>query len=150
MGPRGGTMPLIALVIGAVIGAMLGNRFETAVAGGFVGLIVGLVVSAMRKSRGSSAPELRSGDALALLDPRVAERIRAMEQRIAMLEGVVKREATQPIPTPVGAPAGGAVSEPAAAALDVSAVPPTPAAARAEPHAPPPSELSPTIEDERL
>ena len=143
-------MPLIALVIGAVIGAMLGNRFETAVAGGFVGLIVGLVVSAMRKSRGSSAPELRSGDALALLDPRVAERIRAMEQRIAMLEGVVKREATQPIPTPVGAPAGGAVSEPAAAALDVSAVPPTPAAARAEPHAPPPSELSPTIEDERL
>ena len=85
-------MPLLTTVVGAVLGAMLGHGFDAAVGGGFVGLIAGLVFSSWRKGRASRAAPLAAAaaDPLASLDPRVAERLRAMERRIATLEQAVR------------------------------------------------------------
>jgi len=92
-------MALVGLLVGAIAGTLLGNGFVAAVQGAFVGLIVGFVIGEVRKSRRRTA----SADPLSLLDPRVAERLRAMEQRIATLEranaaGDAPREATAPPP----------------------------------------------------
>jgi uncharacterized membrane protein len=83
-------MPWFTLLIGAVLGGLLGGRFETAVAGGFIGLVVGLVLNASRKSRvaPAAAPHVADADPFSLIDPRVAERLRAMERRIATLEAM--------------------------------------------------------------
>ena len=98
-------MPLLAMLAGAVLGGMLGRGFDAIVAGGFIGLIAGLVVNSWRKSRAA----LRSGaaaitaaeadDPLALLDPRVAERLRAMERRIATLEASLRGAPVSPVTT---------------------------------------------------
>ena len=81
-------MPLLTTVIGAVLGAMLGHGFDAIVGGGFIGLIAGLVFNSWRRNRGPRAAPLAAADAdpLASLDPRVAERLRTMERRIATLE----------------------------------------------------------------
>jgi uncharacterized membrane protein len=91
-------MPLLTMLIGAALGGMLGRGFDAIVAGAFIGLIAGLVFRASRKAR--PAPGLVTAptpptspdphDPLALLDPRVAERLRAMERRIATLEGALR------------------------------------------------------------
>jgi len=88
-------MPWFTLLIGAVLGGLMGGRFETAVAGGFVGLVIGLVLNAARKSRvaPTAAPNVANIDPLALLDPRVAERLRGMERRIATLEAMLRQTA---------------------------------------------------------
>ena len=108
-------MPLITTLIGAVLGAWLGRGFDAVITGGFIGLIAGLVFNAWRKSR--TAPQAIAGavataafDPLALLDPRVAERIRAMERRIASLEAALRGapaagEAPLPVAPPTSAPA---------------------------------------------
>src|SRR6478672_1776850 len=85
-------MPLLTTVVGAVLGAMLGHGFDAVAGGGFVGLIAGLVFSSWRKGRASRAAPLAAAEAdpLASLDPRVAERLRAMERRIATLEQAVR------------------------------------------------------------
>ncbi|HSC98280.1 MAG TPA: DUF2339 domain-containing protein [Casimicrobiaceae bacterium] len=87
-------MPLLTTLLGALLGAVLGRGFDGAVSGGFIGLIAGLVLNAWRKNRrpqekpaASLAASAGDGsDALLLLDPRVAERLRAMERRIETLE----------------------------------------------------------------
>ena len=92
-------MPLLTTLVGAVLGAMLGHGFDTVVAGGFIGLVAGLVVNAWRTSRAQrpgapAAPGIAESDPLALLDPRVAERLHAMERRIAVLETALRGNAT--------------------------------------------------------
>jgi uncharacterized membrane protein len=140
-------MPLLTTLIGAVLGAGLGRGFDAMIAGGFIGLIAGLVFSAWRKSRGmpqagasaSGATSAATLDPLALLDPRVAERIRAMERRIATLEAAL-REAPGTAAAPAMPAAGvlaDAVATPAADAMPapqplpgpVSVVPEAPARA---------------------
>ncbi len=81
-------MPLLTTLLGAVLGAILGHGFDAAVGGGFIGLIAGLVFNSWRRSRVPHAvPRVATeADPLALLDPRVAERLRAMERRIETLE----------------------------------------------------------------
>jgi len=87
-------MPLLTTLLGALLGAVLGRGFDGAIAGGFIGLIAGLVLNSWRKNRRAEqklATSPASGasdgsDALSLLDPRVAERLRAMERRIETLE----------------------------------------------------------------
>ncbi|HET8586054.1 MAG TPA: DUF2339 domain-containing protein, partial [Casimicrobiaceae bacterium] len=111
-------MALVGLLVGAIAGTLLGHGFVAAVQGGFIGLIVGFVIGEVRKSHRRTA----SADPLSLLDPRVAERLRTMEQRIATLEraiasGLAPREATtQP-------PAVAAVARPRAAPPAVDAAP---------------------------
>jgi uncharacterized membrane protein len=111
-------MALVGLLVGAIAGTLLGHGFVAAVQGGFIGLIVGFVIGEVRKSHRRTA----SADPLSLLDPRVAERLRTMEQRIATLEraiasGLAPREATtQP-------PAVAAVAPPRAAPPAVDAAP---------------------------
>ncbi|HEX6136647.1 MAG TPA: DUF2339 domain-containing protein [Casimicrobiaceae bacterium] len=107
-------MPLLTLLIGAALGGLLGHGLNAVVAWGFVGLIAGLVFDAWRKSRqrpaGSAAPS-EALDALSLLDPRVAERLRAMERRIGALEGALRGASMPPdagrdaAPAPAHAPA---------------------------------------------
>ncbi|HWC46175.1 MAG TPA: hypothetical protein VG868_08690, partial [Casimicrobiaceae bacterium] len=111
-------MALVGLLVGAIAGTLLGHGFVAAVQGGFIGLIVGFVIGEVRKSHRRTA----SADPLSLLDPRVAERLRTIEQRIATLEraiarGLAPREATtQP-------PAVAAVAPPRAAPPAVDAAP---------------------------
>ena len=88
-------MPILTTLAGAVLGAMLGHGFEPTLAGGFIGLIAGLVINSWRRSR---APARAAGDAsadaedaLRMLDARVAERLLAMERRIAALEATAVR-----------------------------------------------------------
>ena len=91
-------MPLLTLLIGAVLGAMLGRGFDAIITGGFIGLIAGLVFNSWRKSRAArrepAAARAIAGsdplDPLTLLDPRVAERLRAMERRINVLEAALR------------------------------------------------------------
>ena len=136
-------MPWFGLLIGAVLGGLMGGRLEAAVAGGFIGLVAGLVLNALRKSRAApvAAPAVADADALSLLDPRVAERLRAMERRIATLENALGGAAhaaagIAPVESPdaraaIAAPAE--IPSPAATNVGVRAV-----------------ESAPTREDERL
>lgn len=111
-------MPLLALLVGAALGGVLGHRFESIVAGPCIGFIAGYVFESWRDAQ--RAPPQRPAvddprDPLSLLDPRVAERMRAMERRIAALEASMRRpsssEATphavppaRPAPIPPAAP----------------------------------------------
>jgi prepilin signal peptidase PulO-like enzyme (type II secretory pathway) len=76
---------LVGLLVGAIAGTLLGHGFIETVQGALIGLIVGFVIGEVRKSRRRSA----SADALTLLDPRVAQRLRAMERRIETLERAI-------------------------------------------------------------
>jgi len=84
------------MLAGAVLGGMFGHGIDATAAGGFIGLIAGLVLNSWRKSRAAlrsgavTHAALDAGDPLALLDPRVAERLRTMERRIATLEAAVR------------------------------------------------------------
>lgn len=160
-GPRcrrneGGITPLLTLLAGAVLGAMLGHRFDGVVAGGFIGFIAGLVFNSWRKSRvpqaagnGAPAPAMAEAlDPLSLLDPRVGERMRAMERRITALEASLGHA------TPAGdavTPAGIPASATGAPAME----PAQPSPARSihapdEPRTAAAALASPTREDERL
>jgi len=164
-------VPLLAMLAGAVLGGMVGHGIDATVAGGFVGLIAGLIIHSWRKSRAASRGGAAAGtaadadDPLALLDPRVADRLRAMERRIAKLEAAARgtsREGAAPeAAAPAAIPPAGPVhpvdeafpAEAASAraeAAEADAVPPMPAygAARsatrtattaAVPPAPPPA-----------
>jgi hypothetical protein len=94
---------LAGLLVGSIAGTLLGHGFIE-VRGAFIGVIAGFVVGEVRRSRGRAASE----DPLSLLAPRVAERMRAMKQRIVMLEraiaaGLAPRTATtQPAAPPSG------------------------------------------------
>ena len=89
-------MPIVTTLLGAVLGVMIGRGFDAAIAGGFVGLIAGLVFNSWRKSRAAArlpaAAPFAGADAdpFLLLDPRVAERMQAMERRIAALEAALR------------------------------------------------------------
>jgi hypothetical protein len=90
---------LAGLLVGSIAGTLLGHGFIE-VRGAFIGVIAGFVVGEVRRSRGRAASE----DPLSLLAPRVAERMRAMKQRIVMLEraiatGLAPREATAAPPS---------------------------------------------------
>jgi uncharacterized membrane protein len=76
---------LVGLLVGAIAGTLLGHGFIETVQGALIGLIVGFVIGEVRKSRRRSA----SADPLTLLDPRVAQRLRAMERRIETLERAI-------------------------------------------------------------
>jgi uncharacterized membrane protein len=170
-------VPWLTLVAGAVLGAMLGHGIDAIVAGGFIGLVAGLVLNSWRKARAASksgaaplaaADVSHADDPFALLDPRVGERLRAMERRIASLEaalrGAVPEAAASPAavtdePTVAAAPeVASAPAEPLpasapVAAFGTSAVPPMPAygvartATPADAGAQPPiAEMAPTRE----
>jgi uncharacterized membrane protein len=139
------------MLAGAVLGGMVGHGIDAIVAGGFIGLIAGLVVHSSRKSRAASrsgageGPMADADDPLALLDPRVAERLRTMERRIATLEAAARgtlaegaaAEAAVPAAVPPAEPlqpvgetfvAGAQASARAGeAAADADTVPPMPA-----------------------
>ena len=164
-------MPLLAMLAGAVIGGMVGHGIDATVAGGFIGLIAGLVINSWRKSRAGVRSGAAAGtaadadDPLALLDPRVAERLRTMERRIAILEGASRGtlregaapEAAAPAAIPPARPVPpvdeafpAAESAARAEAAEADAVPPRPAygaarsatrtaATAAVPPAPPPA-----------
>lgn len=138
-------MPLLTTLVGAVLGGLIGHGFDAVVAGGFIGLIGGLVFNAWRKGRAArhgavatatAAPG--ASDALALLDPRVAERLRAMERRIAALEAALPASASVEVaplaPSPATAsdgafsPAPAGVPVPTVQAMSVSAAVPAAAA----------------------
>ena len=111
-------MPLLAMLAGAVLGGMVGHGIDAIVAGSFIALIAGLVVHSWRKSRAAprsaaaAGPVADADDPLALLDPRVAERLRTMERRIATLEAAARgtlgenaaAEAAVPAATPPAGP----------------------------------------------
>jgi predicted membrane protein DUF2339 len=123
-------MPLLTTLVGAMLGVVLGRGFDGAVAGGFIGLIAGLVFDSWRKNRragrkasATAATGADDGiDALALLDPRVAERVRALERRIETLERDMQKvgasATAQAVPTAgrvesgLGAPERTEVAEP--------------------------------------
>jgi len=79
-------MPLALLLFGAVIGAIAGHGFDGLVAGAFFGFAAGYVLDTRRRMRPPA-----DADPLSLLDPRVAERVRAMERRIGALETALRR-----------------------------------------------------------
>jgi uncharacterized membrane protein len=108
-------VPIVTTLLGVVLGLAFGHGVDAALAGGFIGLIAGLVVNAWRKSRaaahGAAAPQ-RDADAdpFLALDPRIAERIQAMERRIAALEAALRTGSVAessaasdaaPLPTPL-------------------------------------------------
>ncbi len=109
-------MPLLTLLIGALLGASLGHSFDAALAGGFIGLVAGLVyrrVAQVARNAGRSAADLDSAsaaqadDPFALLDPRVGERLRALERRVASLEATVR---IVPVPVASSEPVEGDAS----------------------------------------
>jgi uncharacterized membrane protein len=139
-------MRIIALLIGAALGAIVGHRLEAMALGAILGLIVGYVVDARRKAQ-AAAPRAQGVDAadpLLLLDPRVAERVRAMERRIAALEAALRNASA----------AGEAASRPFAAAAAAPDAATTQPATRAPPHSSveprQPDPTSPEREDERI
>jgi uncharacterized membrane protein len=125
-------MPIVTTLVGALLGAMLGRGLDAAVAGAFIGFIAGLVFNSWRKSRNAgtarastSARDADATDPFLLLDPRVAERMQAMERRITALEAALRGAAVVAVPAaapetaqPVEAP-----SIPLAEPIDALAVP---------------------------
>lgn len=114
-------MPIVTTLLGVVVGMMIGRGLDAALAGGFVGLIAGLVFNSWRKTRAAArlpaAAPLAGADAdpFLLLDPRVAERMQAMERRIAALESALR------ITTIAGVlPAGVEAALPAAPAAEAA------------------------------
>jgi uncharacterized membrane protein len=89
-------MPIVTTLLGVVLGMTIGRGVDAALAGGFVGLIAGLVFNSWRNARAAArAPAPvpfpdSDTDPFLLLDPRVAERMHAMERRIAALESAVR------------------------------------------------------------
>lgn len=85
-------MPLLLLLAGAMLGALLGRRFEAVASGALIGFIIGYLLESRRKSQAATrrSGSADSADPLTLLDPRVAERVRAMERRIAALEAALR------------------------------------------------------------
>ena len=128
-------MPLLTTVLGAVLGAMLGHGFDAAVGGGFIGLIAGLVFNSWRKSRTPRAAPLDAadGDPLASLDPRVAERLRAMERRIATLEEALRGAPSASEPSIAAPRASPATERPAVASMAAEGAAATAAAGLPEP-----------------
>jgi uncharacterized membrane protein len=106
-------MPLLLLLAGAMLGGLLGRRFEAVASGALIGFIIGYLLESRRKSQAATqrSDSVDAADPLTLLDPRVAERVRAMERRIAALETVVHGKSPDVETTPRTA----ATSQPAPA-----------------------------------
>ena len=114
-------MPIVTTLLGVVVGMMIGRGLDAALAGGFVGLIAGLVFNSWRKTRAAArlpaAAPFAGADAdpFLLLDPRVAERMHAMERRIAALESALRTTTVAGV-----LPAGVEAALPAAPAAEVA------------------------------
>jgi uncharacterized membrane protein len=79
-------MAIAGLILSALAGALLGNRFEAMIEGALVGVVTGIVFGEWRKAQRRRA----ALDAHTIVDTRVDDRMRAMEQRIADLERAVR------------------------------------------------------------
>jgi uncharacterized membrane protein len=101
-------MAIVGLIIGALAGALFGHRFEAVIEGAVVGVVAGIVFGEWRKTQRRRA----ALDPLTLVDARVADRIRVMEQRIADLERAVRQFATAGEEAGSGAASGPAPSSP--------------------------------------
>ena len=82
---------LLTILVGVIVGAAVGRGFDAALGGAFVGLIVGLAIRALRKDRTTSTTASAASVVTGTSHAELVERLGAMEQRIAALEGTVAR-----------------------------------------------------------